>query len=95
MFPFSSLCPVTGASRSMHMVWRQCHSEPAATASITERGYLGVAPWRVQEKDLVVVVSGAIVPFISCNGEHNHSSLLGEAYVNVLTTTFGTIRSFM
>lgn len=47
---------------------------------VTENGYMGTAPWTVQEGDVVMFVAGAYVPYVFRPAGEGAWQLIGEAY---------------
>lgn len=49
---------------------------------VTDKGYMGTAPWTVQDGDVVMLVAGAYVPYVFRNSEERKGcwELVGEAY---------------
>lgn len=49
---------------------------------VSEQGYVGLAPSHVEPGDVIVIIYGAIVPFIVRNWINGQSQFVGEAYVH-------------
>ena len=53
---------------------------------LTEKGYLGVGPWTLQEGDSIMIAAGGEVPFVFRPNDKpsEHWMLMGEAYMHGL-----------
>jgi hypothetical protein len=49
---------------------------------VSERGYVGLAPLNAETGDAIIIIYGAIVPFIVRHLSNGQSEFVGEAYVH-------------
>jgi hypothetical protein len=51
----------------------------------TEKGFLGIGPWTLQESDAIILVAGADIPYAFRQDKGtNRWRLIGEAYIHGL-----------
>jgi hypothetical protein len=49
---------------------------------MSEQGYVGLAPSHAEPGDVIIIIYGAIVPFIVRRLSNGQSQFVGEAYVH-------------
>lgn len=49
---------------------------------LSEQGYVGLAPSHAEVNDVIVIIYGAIVPFVLRDVGNHRSELVGESYVH-------------